>query len=174
MKINSPLEVYKFLPKTNCGECGEATCMAFASKLINRDVTLEDCPPLADDEKNYEKLTALLSPEVREVIIGVGERAVKVGGDDVMYRHQLTFFNATRLFYDVWDTMDPDELRTRIEEIDGFRKFYVGEFLTVDGIAIRSTSGLPETFSETVKKVLESTTLPIVLCSFDPSVLEAG
>jgi acetyl-CoA decarbonylase/synthase complex subunit gamma len=23
MKINSPLEAYKYLPATNCGECGE-------------------------------------------------------------------------------------------------------------------------------------------------------
>ncbi|MDL5504024.1 MAG: (Fe-S)-binding protein, partial [Candidatus Methanoperedens sp.] len=30
MKVNSPLQVYKYLPQTNCAECGETTCMAFA------------------------------------------------------------------------------------------------------------------------------------------------
>ncbi|RLG45420.1 MAG: hypothetical protein DRN92_06785 [Thermoproteota archaeon] len=32
----SPTDVYKYLPRTNCGECGETTCMAFAVKLVNR------------------------------------------------------------------------------------------------------------------------------------------
>ncbi|MHC1597228.1 MAG: (Fe-S)-binding protein, partial [Methermicoccaceae archaeon] len=41
MKLNSPLEVYKYLPQTNCGECGETTCMAFAARLIDRGVALE-------------------------------------------------------------------------------------------------------------------------------------
>jgi acetyl-CoA decarbonylase/synthase complex subunit gamma len=175
MKVKSPLEVYQLLPKTNCGECGEPTCMAFASKLINRDAKLEDCIPLVkEDEEGYNKLAELLAPEVKEITIGVGERAVKIGGDDVLYRHQLTFFNPTALFYDVWDTMDMDELKERVSEIENFRKFYVGEFLTLDGIAIRSVSGDPEKFKETVKEVVEITDLPLVLCSFDPSVLKAG
>jgi len=175
MKVRSPLEVYQLLPKTNCGECGESTCMAFASKLINRDARLEDCIPLVkEDEEGYKKLAELLAPEVREITIGVGEKAVKIGGDDVLYRHQLTFFNPTALFYDVWDTMDIDELKERVSEIENFKKFYVGEFLTLDGIAIRSTSGGPMKFEETVKEVVEMTDLPIVLCSFDPNVLQAG
>jgi len=30
----SALVVWKLLPKTNCGQCGEKTCRAFASKLV--------------------------------------------------------------------------------------------------------------------------------------------
>jgi ArsR family metal-binding transcriptional regulator len=38
------IEVYKLLPRTNCGECGERTCMAFAVKLTFGTVRLEECP----------------------------------------------------------------------------------------------------------------------------------
>ena len=41
-------------------------------------------------------------------------------------------------------------------------------------IAVRSTSNDPDKFKTTVKKVAENTSLPLILCSLDPNVLEAG
>ncbi len=176
MKVNSPLEVYKFLPQTNCGDCGEATCMAFASHMIDRSLKLEDCPPLLEDKfrKKYLKLVELLAPEIREVIIGTGEHAVSVGGDDILYRHQLTFFNQPALAVDVWDTMSEDELTERIKFINEYKKFYVGRFLKLDMVAIRSTSGDPDKFKQAVTSVAGNTELPLILCSLDPKVLKAG
>lgn len=40
------IEAYKFLPRTNCGVCGEKTCMAFAAKLTSGAAQLEACPDL--------------------------------------------------------------------------------------------------------------------------------
>ncbi|MCD4765826.1 MAG: acetyl-CoA decarbonylase/synthase complex subunit gamma [Methanosarcinales archaeon] len=176
MKVNSPLEVYKFLPQTNCGDCGEATCMAFASHMIDRSLKLEDCPPLLGDKfkKKYLKLAELLAPEIREVIIGTGEHTVSVGGDDILYRHQLTFFNQPALAVDVWDTMSEDELTERIKYINEYKKFYVGRFLKLDMVAIRSTSGDPDKFKQAVTSVAGNTELPLILCSLDPKVLKAG
>lgn len=176
MKVNSPLEVYKFLPQTNCGDCGEATCMAFASHMIDRSLKLEDCPPLLEEKfkKKYLKLAELLAPEIREVIIGTGEHAVSVGGDDILYRHQLTFFNQPALAVDVWDTMSEDELGERIKFINEYQKFYVGRFLKLDMVAIRSTSGDPDKFKQAVTSVAGNTELPLILCSLDPKVLKAG
>ncbi|MBP1909018.1 acetyl-CoA decarbonylase/synthase complex subunit gamma [Methanolobus bombayensis] len=176
MKINSPLEAYKFLPATNCGECGEATCMAFAAHLIDRSKKLTDCTPILEDKfrKKYEELDGLLAPEIREVEIGVGDKIAKIGGDDVLYRHKLTFFNQTQFAYDVSDTMDEKDLVERVNYIQDFKKFYVGNFLTVDMIAVRCTSGDPAKFAAAVKKVMETTDLPLILCSFDPAVLKAG
>jgi acetyl-CoA decarbonylase/synthase complex subunit gamma len=93
----SPLDVYQLLPRTNCGECGEKNCMAFAAKVVNREVEIERCPPILEEEhkENYAKLKALLAPLVREVTIGVGEKAVKIGGKLVMYRHEFTYHNPT-------------------------------------------------------------------------------
>ncbi len=176
MKVNSPLEVYKFLPQTNCGDCGEATCMAFASHMIDRSLKLEDCLPLLEDKfkKKYLKLAELLAPEIREVIIGTGEHTVSVGGDDILYRHQLTFFNQPALAVDVWDTMSEDELVERIKFINEYKKFYVGRFLKLDMVAIRSTSGDPDKFKQAVTSVAGNTELPLILCSLDPKVLKAG
>ncbi len=176
MKLNSPLQVYKFLPQINCAECGDATCMAFAAHLIDRSKKLEDCPPLLKDEfkKKYMELQTLLAPEIREITIGAGEHTKKIGGDDVLYRHQLTFFNPTAFAYDVWDTMPEQELVERVNKITNFRKFYVGKFLKVDMVAIRCVSGDPLKFAGAVKKVAETTKLPLVLCSFDQAALRAA
>ncbi len=176
MKVSSPLEVYKYLPKTNCGECGEATCMAFAAQLIERTLNIEDCSPILDEKfkGKYEELTQVMAPQIRLVKIGTGENTVLIGGEDVLHRHQLTFYDKTALAYDVWDTMGEEELVERVNAIQNFRKFYVGEFLTLDMVAIRSTSGDPAQFAKCVKKVSETTDFPLILCSFDPKVLEAG
>ena len=176
MKINSPLEAYKYLPQTNCTECGEPTCMAFASKLIDRSAKASDCPPLIKEKKYAKKLAELerlLAPEIREITIGVGERAAKIGGDDVLYRHKLTFFNKTKMFFDVSDTMGEAELIERVKKIADFKKFYVGRNLLLDGVAIKAASNDPAKFAAAVKKVAEIG-LPMILCSFNPSVLKAG
>lgn len=49
MKLNV-VEILKHLPKTNCKECGEATCMAFAAKLAKKEVELKACPPMFTGE----------------------------------------------------------------------------------------------------------------------------
>ena len=40
------LEIYYRLPKINCGDCGEETCMAFALRLWGREVSLTQCKPV--------------------------------------------------------------------------------------------------------------------------------
>ncbi|MGQ9531149.1 MAG: (Fe-S)-binding protein, partial [Candidatus Bathycorpusculaceae bacterium] len=42
----TPLEIYKYLPQTNCKECGEQGCFPFAVKLSNGEKTLQECPQL--------------------------------------------------------------------------------------------------------------------------------
>jgi hypothetical protein len=49
IKLRTPLEVYKLLPKNNCGECRVSTCLAFAAAIIKREKKLSDCPHLDPD-----------------------------------------------------------------------------------------------------------------------------
>ena len=42
-----PLDAYRLLPKLNCGDCGEPTCMAFAFRLLFGELDLDACPHLA-------------------------------------------------------------------------------------------------------------------------------
>ena len=45
-KIRTPLQVYKLLPQSNCGDCGVSTCMAYAAAVIKQEKRLADCPHL--------------------------------------------------------------------------------------------------------------------------------
>mgnify|MGYP005849779029 CR=1 FL=1 len=45
------MEVLKTLPRTNCGECGQATCLAFATRVIKEGEELGRCPYLTDAAK---------------------------------------------------------------------------------------------------------------------------
>jgi len=173
----SPLDVYMLLPRTNCGKCGESNCMAFATKLVNREVLLELCKPLIEEEKygsQYSKLKELLAPPIREVVIGVGETAVKVGGKLVMYRHELTYTNPTPIAIDVTDEMPEDELLKRIERINNLKYTYIGRTIKLDMVAVRSTSNDPAKFKLAVQRVMSTTKLPIILCTFNPDVMKAG
>jgi acetyl-CoA decarbonylase/synthase complex subunit gamma len=176
MKELSPLDVYKLLPKTNCKECGEENCMAFATKLVNREVTLESCPPLVSksNEKAYRQLKEMLKPAIKEVIIGVGDNAVKVGGKLVMYRHEFAYFNPTAIAIDITDEMSEEEMLNRVKKTEQFSFEYIGQTLTLDMVAVRSTSNDPTKFRSAVKKTVENTKLPLILCSLNPAVLEAG
>ena len=176
VKELSPIDVYKLLPRTNCKECGEENCMAFATKVVNREVPIEKCAPLLkkEYEKAYKQLKEILKPAVKEVVVGNGEKAVKIGGKLVMYRHELTYFNPTAIAIDVTDEMAEEEILSRIKRVEEFRFEYIGQILKLDMIAVRSTSNDPEKFKATVKKVAENTKLPMILCSLNPTVLEAG
>ena len=173
----SPIDVYMLLPKTNCKKCGLENCMAFATKLVNREIALELCTPLLEEKqytKNYQKLWDMLKPPVKEITIGTGDKAVKIGGKLVMYRHELTYHNPTPIAIDVTDEMSDEEILLRVKKTEGYSYIYIGRELRLDMIAVRSTSNDPEKFKATVKKVVDNTKLPLVLCSFHPEVLEAG
>jgi acetyl-CoA decarbonylase/synthase complex subunit gamma len=176
VKELSPIDIYKLLPKTNCKECGEQNCMAFATKIVNREVNIDQCPPLLKKEyiKAYSQLKEMLKPPVREVIVGDGEKAVKLGGKLVMYRHEFTYFNPTAIAIDVTDEMTDEELMNRIEKTGKFSYEYIGYTLKLDMIAVRSISGDPEKFQAVVKKVVEKTDLPLILCTLNANVAEAG
>ena len=179
----SPIEVYMLLPRTNCKECGEENCMAFAVRLVNREASLELCTPLFEEkhQDSLKSLGELLAPLVKEITIGAGDRAVKVGGKLVMYRHEFTYHNPTPIAIDVTDDMplkavyaEEEGLIERVRKIEDFTYNYIGRDLNLDMIAVRSTSGDPTKFKSAVQNVVKTTMLPLILCTFDPSVMEAG
>ena len=48
------LQIYGWLPKTNCKACGEATCLAFACRLLLGEQKLSSCTPLSTESKFSE------------------------------------------------------------------------------------------------------------------------
>lgn len=55
-----PLALFKLLPGLNCGECGEASCLAFAARLSRENARLVQCVPLASSD-HAERRTALVA-----------------------------------------------------------------------------------------------------------------
>lgn len=56
-----PMELYKYLPQTNCGKCGEQSCYTFAIKLMSGEASLDKCTPLKEPKytTNQEHLQVL-------------------------------------------------------------------------------------------------------------------
>jgi acetyl-CoA decarbonylase/synthase complex subunit gamma len=150
--------------------------MAFATKLVNREVRLDQCSPLLEDQYQtaYQNLWKMLKPPVKEITVGVGETAKKLGGKLVMYRHELTYVNPTAIAIDVTDEMNDEDLEKRVKAVQSFTYTYIGMDLTLDMLAIRSTSNDPKKFGATVKKIMQHSNLPIILCSFNSEVIEDG
>ena len=46
------LDIYKLLPKKNCKECGDPTCLTFAMKLAGGKADVDLCPYLDDQAKS--------------------------------------------------------------------------------------------------------------------------
>jgi hypothetical protein len=54
------ITLYKRLARTNCGECAQGKCLAFALAVVKGDAELQDCPHLSSSE--IEELI----PEIRK------------------------------------------------------------------------------------------------------------
>lgn len=52
----NPIELYKYLPQTNCQECGELTCLAFAVKVLSGEEKIASCLPLFKPEFEENKM----------------------------------------------------------------------------------------------------------------------
>ncbi|HIJ91271.1 MAG: DUF3786 domain-containing protein [Desulfobulbaceae bacterium] len=51
----TPLEVYKILPQTNCGQCQLPSCLAFAAAIVAGSKKLKECPDL--DQANAARFS---------------------------------------------------------------------------------------------------------------------
>ena len=53
------LDIWSLLPQTNCRQCGEATCLAFAVGLLQQKRELTECLPLRSDDGFADRRAAL-------------------------------------------------------------------------------------------------------------------
>ncbi|MEN6438846.1 MAG: acetyl-CoA decarbonylase/synthase complex subunit gamma [Syntrophobacter sp.] len=166
------IQIFKLLPKTNCGECGVPTCLAFAMNLASGKAELEKCPYVSEEAK--EKLSSESAPPIRPLTIGVGEYAVKVGGETVLFRHEKTFVNPPG--FAVLITTDEDDA-TVAGKIERFKKAQfdrVGLKLRPEMFAIKDTKGDSGKFCALVKTVSEGTGASLIFMSESTDVLTAA
>ncbi|MDI6729896.1 MAG: (Fe-S)-binding protein, partial [Thermodesulfovibrionales bacterium] len=111
----SGIEIFKLLPKTNCKKCGYPTCLAFAMKLAQRQVSLDACPDVSEETKRI--LGEASAPPVRPIMIGIGNKAVKMGEETVLFRHEKKFVNPSVFAVQIKDTMTDDEINKILDEV---------------------------------------------------------
>lgn len=167
-----PLDIYKLLPKKNCKECGDPTCLTFAMKLAGGKAQPELCPYL--DENARAILGASTRPPIQKVKIGVGERSFAVGEEIVQYRHEKTFLHEPGIMFAVSDTLPADRIQEIVTDVRDSILTRIGMDLRLNGVAIRCESGVPGQFSRAVEAVEAVADLPEVLMSSDPLCMEAG
>ena len=49
--MKTAVEIYKYLPKTNCGLCGTMSCFGFAAKLATNQAKTDDCPNMTSSAR---------------------------------------------------------------------------------------------------------------------------
>lgn len=166
------IEIFKSLPKTNCKECGEPTCLAFAMKLAAGKAELSACPYVSEEAK--AKLAEAATPPIIPVTIGVGNRALKVGGETVMFRHEKRFENPPGFALLISDTMDDTEIDSRLEKFNKLQYERIGLVFRPDLVAVRDDSGDAARFEAVVSKVKQNSQGGIILMSTNPDTLAVG
>ncbi len=161
------------LPGTNCKECGMPTCFGFAMKLASGKGEPANCPYL--DPQVKEELEDLLSPPMKLVTIGSGAQALSIGEEEVMFRHEKTFFHAPGLALLISDTESGDEIMAKIKKMQALQFDRIGITLKADLLALHFTSGDKARYVALAKKVAtEASGLGVVLISEDTDALFAA
>jgi len=165
----SGLDIYKLLPKTNCRECGFATCLAFAMQLAKKAVSVDKCPYLSQEAKNV--LEASAQPPIKLVVIGTGENKLEIGNESVMFRHEEKFHRPCGLGFILEDSLSDGQIKKNLAKIDKLRFERVGQNLDVDLVAIKQTKEAKR-FVDAVKSAASGTALPLALMSEDANALK--
>ncbi len=166
------IEIFKLLPKTNCGECGVPTCLAFAMSLAAGKAELTACPYVSDEAK--AQLSEAAAPPITPVTIGTGDRALKVGGETVMFRHEKRFENPPGFAILITDTMEESEVDARLKRFSELQYERVGLTLRPELVAVKDESGDASKFEALVSKVKQNSDGGIILMSTNADILATG
>jgi acetyl-CoA decarbonylase/synthase complex subunit gamma len=166
------IEIFKLLPKTNCGDCGVPTCLAFAMSLAAGKAELSACPHVSEEAK--EKLSEASAPPILPVTIGTGDTALKIGGETVMFRHEKRFENPCGIALLITDKMDDSEVDARLKKAKDLIYERVGLTLATPLVALKSETGDAAKLAALAGKAKASGGINIILMSDKADVLEAG
>lgn len=157
------IQIFKLLPKTNCGECGVPTCLAFAMNLAAGKAELDSCPYVSQEAR--EQLAEASAPPIRPVKIGAGVRAFTVGGETVLFRHEKTFYNPTAIGALISSDIATDALETKLKIYNAYQYERVGLTLRPELIALKDTNGDGAKFASVAEKIAKESEFNLVLIS---------
>lgn len=166
------IQIFKLLPKTNCGECGVPTCLAFAMNLASGKAELDACPYVSDEARG--QLAEASAPPIRPVAIGAGERAFKTGGETVMFRHEKTFYSPTGFAAMVPSDMESEALGKILMEWNALQYERVGLNLRPELVALKDINGDASAFAAAAKKIAEESEFGLILMSHNVDTMKSG
>ena len=108
------LDIFKLTPKTNCKECGNPTCMAFAMKVAQGAIPIDKCPHMSDEAK--ATLSEATAPPMKSFKFGAGETEHAIGGETVLFRHDKTFVSHNLFGVNICTKCDFDEVIAEVEK----------------------------------------------------------
>jgi len=161
MMAMTGLDIYKLLPKTNCKDCGFATCLAFAMALAQKKVSLDKCPHVTAQAK--AALESAAQPPVKLVTVGTGDKKLEMGNETVMFRHEQKFFHPAGIGFLIEDTLSEGDIAKKVSEINGLSFERVGQRISVDLVCLKNSSGDKGSFVKLAGKVASSTGLNLAL-----------
>jgi len=155
-------DIAKLLPKrAKCKECGFPTCFAFAMKVASGGADIDKCPYL--DEETKEKIREMLAPPILPVTLGKGERAFVIGDEEVMFRHEKTFFHQPGIGILIKDTEPEGEWERKLKAVLEMSFERIGRTIRPDLAVLEASSGDEGKFLSLVKRALDSSPdLPLV------------
>lgn len=167
------VEIFKLLPKTNCKKCGFPTCLAFAMKLAQRQASIDQCPDISEEAK--QKLGEAAAPPVRPITFGSGDKAVKMGEETVLFRHDKRFVNPCAFALEIKDTLSEDDIKSRIEDLLDSEIERIGQRLRIDAVALTNDSNDAGRLEAAAKVIAtKAPDIPIIICTGNPSTAEAA
>ena len=131
----SGLQIFKYLPaakkaeNSNCKKCGCPTCMAFALKLAKKQVEISKCPCAPQDLKEFFEQNSKQPQNTIEI------NGLKIGGENVLYRHEKTFVNETAIAILI-DT-EQKGWREKLKRVRDFEITRVSEAMKIDLVILK-------------------------------------
>ncbi len=135
----SGLQIFKYLPaakkaeNSNCKKCGCPTCMAYALKLAKGGISIDSCPEIPTELKEIFEKSQKSAQKTIEI------QGLKIGGENVLYRHEKTFQNPTALCI-LLDCTEPD-FEERFARIKNFEISILNNPKKIDLIILKNSNG---------------------------------
>ena len=162
------LDIFKLTPKTNCKDCGNPTCMAFAMKVASGAIPIEKCPHMSSEA--LSTLSEATAPPMKSYKVG----DLALGGETVLSRHEKTLVSTTLYAVQVCDCLDEakqDEVLKNIPLVDYER---ISERMYVEMVYVNhSPAKAPADYAALVGKV-KALGRPMVLSCTDVEAMKAG
>jgi len=153
------LDIFKLTPKTNCKECNQPTCMAFAMKVASGAIALTDCPHMS--AAALEKFASATEPPMKTIEIGVGECAYKLGGETVLLRHDKTLVNSNLYGICITAEMPDAAIEATLADMAKIDYERIGKRMFVECVYVKCNSDAARSAEVAVKAMASGRVLVI-------------